>query len=229
MLASEEEAVTMGFLSGVWGLPVRSRFRHGARSATAQREPRLPMSSENPYASPMSDAPPVLAQPSDGGLWQRRGTLVVARGATFPDRCVKCNEPAAGRVLKRRLAWHPGWVYVLILAGLVVYVIVALIIQKKMTIRVGICARHHARRQGLIATGWLIMFGSAMIPVFLSSIPRINVGMFAGAGLVGVFGGLIFLALGAQFISTSRIDRNFAWIKNTGREFRRSLPEWPGD
>jgi hypothetical protein len=81
----------------------------------------------------------------------------------------------------------------------------------------------------LIMTGWLIMIGSIAIPVLLSDMVRANGGMLAGAGVVGFFVGAIFAALGAQFVSVSKIDDHVAWIKNTGREFRESLPEWPGE
>ena len=189
------------------------------------------MSSENPYASPNSDAPPVMAQPevaptSSTGPWQRRGTVVAARGVPFPERCVKCNQPTGGRTLRRTLAWHPGWVFVLILAGLLVYVIVALILRKSMTVRVGICPAHLKRHRILLGGGLLSIALSITVPIVLGNFTRIEPGLLVMLGIMATILTSIFTLLAVRFVSPSMIDDRFAWIKNTGREFRHSLPEW---
>src|SRR5438045_334031 len=44
--------------------------------------------------------------PMSNGIWRDGKTLVMMKEAFLPDRCVKCNGPANGYRLRRRLSWH---------------------------------------------------------------------------------------------------------------------------
>src|SRR5262249_31752161 len=104
------------------------------------------------------------ASPLGGELWRYRRQLVLRPGTVVPDRCVKCNSPANGSRLRRRLYWHPPLVYLLILVNLLLYVIVALVIRKRAVIDIGICAVHRQRRIIIIALSWSsILVGVAML------------------------------------------------------------------
>jgi len=64
------------------------------------------MSYVNPYASPFSAdcVPPlVTAQVVGEALYRQGKLLVMHKQAVLPDRCVKSNQPAHGRRLKRKL------------------------------------------------------------------------------------------------------------------------------
>jgi hypothetical protein len=63
-------------------------------------------------------------------------------GGVFPDVCLKCGQPAPGRV-RRTFTWMPGWVYLTLLAHLFVFLIVALIVRKSQYAEVPMCDRHH--------------------------------------------------------------------------------------
>src|ERR1700744_1747311 len=41
-----------------------------------------------------------LALPSSVGLWRKKKRIVTVSETVFPDRCIKCNEPANGFRLK---------------------------------------------------------------------------------------------------------------------------------
>ncbi|MCA9220159.1 MAG: hypothetical protein KDA71_07505, partial [Planctomycetales bacterium] len=61
----------------------------------------------NPYAAPRAHQQPAPMQPMytppQGmvGVWRYGTTLVMHKDAKLPDVCVKSNEPAHGRTLKR--------------------------------------------------------------------------------------------------------------------------------
>jgi hypothetical protein len=94
----------------------RSSYRAGAclgsaapsrRSRTIRRRPPDP--TPNPYAPPLSAEDHSAASLGEvNGVWQELGVVVCVKGAPWPDRCVRCNEPAAGYRLKRDLYWHPS-------------------------------------------------------------------------------------------------------------------------
>jgi hypothetical protein len=58
-----------------------------------------------------------------------------------PDACMKCGAPNTV-VVNRTFAWTPPWVIITILAGLLIYVILALILTKRMSVRIPLCPEH---------------------------------------------------------------------------------------
>jgi hypothetical protein len=59
----------------------------------------------------------------------------------LPAVCMKCGAPAEAQP-RKLFSWHPGWVILLILVGLLVYVIVALILTKRRRVWTPLCRRH---------------------------------------------------------------------------------------
>src|SRR5262245_44380542 len=112
------------------------------------------MSEINPYAAPQSDEYVVADLAEQGGVWSDGKLLVMARPARLPDRCVKCNVPTTER-LKRKLYWHHPMLFLLILISVPIYAIVAVIVQKKAVIHVGVCERHRRKRRRDIAIAWI--------------------------------------------------------------------------
>ncbi len=155
------------------------------------------------------------------GIWSDGDTLVVHRNAVLPDRCVKCNAPAGGDRVRRRFAWHHPALYLLILAGLLVYAIVALIVQKKAVLDLGICAEHRKRRRGLTIAAWALL-GAAFV--------AIPVAVRMGSGLVALLAVLLFFAAAVagyvvtNWIVTSKIDDSYVWLKKVDRAYLSSFP-----
>jgi hypothetical protein len=69
----------------------------------------------------------------------------------LPQVCAFCGEPAVTRV-KRNFAWHPPWVWILILVNVLIAAVVAMILTKKMAVRVPVCDLHEGfwRRKGIV-------------------------------------------------------------------------------
>src|SRR5687768_2724452 len=95
----------------------------------------------NPYAAPhvASYMPPRVELPPGKypGLWRQGKLLVLRKNAPLPEICLKTSQPATRR-LKRSLHWHHPAVFLALLVNLILYVIIALILQKKATIHMAL-------------------------------------------------------------------------------------------
>jgi hypothetical protein len=142
----------------------------------------------------------------------------VRDGAPFPDRCVRCNEPAEGYRLKKTYYWHPpGW-YLLILASILIYAIAAMIVRKKTTFAVSLCPRHRSRRVRLVALGigapvlalvaWIISGNDFMGPILL----------------IAILVGSVLAVFGAQLMTPKKIEDGYAYLKGAHPEFLAGLP-----
>src|SRR5438105_983048 len=103
------------------------------------------------------------APPASLMLWRSGRVLVMGQGASLPDRCVKCNAPAHGQRLVRKLYWHSPFLYLLILASILIYAIVALIVRKRARVEIGICDSARFQRRLEIALGWLLGLGGLVL------------------------------------------------------------------
>ena len=186
------------------------------------------MNEINPYAAPIHEAvlDAHVIEPS-GGIWRDGNRLVMWKGATLPDRCVRCNAPANGRRLKRTLYWHHPLIFLVVLAGVLVYVIVALVVRKKAVVSIGMCDRHYRRRLQAILAWWLITFACAAL--FWYGIVRSNQGQgWAILVAVLVFLANLFFAVALTLpVSPARIDDQYVWIKKIGRDYLAEFPPLP--
>jgi hypothetical protein len=150
--------------------------------------------------------------------------LVMHKQGVLPDRCVKCNAPANGLRLKRKLSWHHPALYLVILAGLLFYVIIALIVRKTAKIEIGICERHRSRRRMGIAIAWL-MVPLGFASFFLANQHRVWP-IFAGFALL-----LLSLIVGvvvSNIVSPKKIDDYYVWLKKVHPDFLAELPPVSG-
>src|SRR5689334_6970592 len=92
-------------------------------------------------------------------MWRQGSTLVVPRKVALPPRCFKCGEPVAGRPMKVSTSYLNSLWLLLIFAGLLVYIIVALILRKTGTVHLYLCPRHRSRRRVTILVCWLLFLG----------------------------------------------------------------------
>lgn len=93
-------------------------------------------------------------------MWRSGKKLVVPKGMTLPDRCVKCNAPTEGPGLVRNLLWHPAWIYLLLFFNLLVYLVVAMVVGKRAKVTIGLCNPHRRKRRNAIIAFWSIFAGS---------------------------------------------------------------------
>ena len=98
----------------------------------------------------------------------------------LPPVCMVCGE-AATTTSRQTFRWHPPWVIVLILVGVLVWVIVAIILTKSMTVEAPVCDEHkgHWFKRKLI--GWLAVllgiaafFAGVFVAIHLDGDPRLR-------------------------------------------------------
>jgi hypothetical protein len=192
------------------------------------------MPDENPYAPPQHDVvlEAILAEPG-GGIWREGKFLVMHKNAVLPDRCVKCNQPAHGR-LKRSLSYHHPALYLLILASIWIYIIVALIVRHTAKIEIGLCERHRSKRRRAIAMSWLLAVGGIAAIIFggiLSERPGPTPWFVPTLLLGGIFaflGGLIYAAVVVPPVAPHKIDKEYVWLKKVGPDFLATFPPITG-
>lgn len=183
---------------------------------------------ETPPAIPAPTATPVMpyASPAtmqNSDVWQESASTIVARKeAVFPPRCVKCNAAVEGTT-PRTYRWHHPALYLLILVALLIYVIVALIMQQKGRVYVGVCRKHRRQRVVGLLLGWLGGIGGIVLLIA----GGLNSSLWLAIG-----GGVLLLAaivggFSARILYPKKIDAYFVWLGGASRAFVATLPVVP--
>ena len=143
----------------------------------------------------------------------------------FPARCVVCNDHANHRIIKT-VYWHESWVYLTILAGILIYAIAAAVLRKSAHVNFGLCDKHRLRR----TLGFVTIFGGFVLglgSIFAwASIIGGNSGLLFFVGLAIMLGSAIAGIIMTQTLKPTRIDDHRAWFK-TGAAFLDSLSHHP--
>ena len=185
--------------------------------------PSLPPSALD-YANPIATLP--TACHAEGDL------IVSSPQIDLPHRCVYCNEPEAKRITMK-YSWHHPALYLLILTGVLIYAIVALVVQKKGVANMSLCSLHVAKRSRKILVLWLItvcLLSLIVIGPVLENVkitPRDSMIFFI---LIGIFGGLIGLVAasqGGRALKAKFIDDRMMKLGGAGEPFLRSLGSMP--
>ena len=162
--------------------------------------------------------------PMSAGIWRDGKTLVMTKEAFLPDRCVKCNGPANGYRLRRRLSWHEPILYVAIAIAAVLYLILALALSKRATIEFGLCQDHVRSRRNFLLTGWALFFLGLIIPVVAFTYE------YRSFGLLGIFlflAAIIWLAIAYRIANVKRIDDRYVWLTGINEQFLLQFPPVP--
>lgn len=193
----------------------------------------LPVASDyNPYQTPVAAPAPFQSyagQPDPGlagGIWREGNLLVMDKRATLPPRCVKSNVPT-NRTLKRSLSWHHPLIFVTILAGLLIYVIIALIARKTATIYIGLSDEWFAKRRLAIFIGWTIVLISAAMFVtgMMMSDKSDNFIILALLAVPIFFAGAIYGLMGSRMVAPKKITETHVWLKGVHPDFLAQFPE----
>jgi hypothetical protein len=164
-------------------------------------------------------------------LAQSGGQLVAPRTVELPAVCIKCNAPEVRRY-KKTVHWHHPAIYLVLLANIIIYAIVAAVVQKKATYTCGLCAMHVQNRKRNILIAWLIAL--AGLGVLVLGIVAVNRGFgreWTDAGVFLVIGGIATI-LGALILGVvvspilrpKKIDQNYAYYGGAAQSFLEPLP-----
>ncbi len=125
--------------------------------------------------------------------------------AQLPPICIKCGQPASGKPLVKVFSWHHPALYLVILAGVLIYVIVAMIVRKTIRVAVPLCPHHRQRRSLWVTLAWVLpLVGIA--DAFILSRFDFDPGWIALITISLVLAGLIIWAAVANPMRPRSID-----------------------
>jgi hypothetical protein len=188
------------------------------------------MSDPSPPAEPLVC---IEILPEACGLFRKDKQLVMDLGADLPDRCVKSNQPAGGGRLRLHFSWHHPALYLVLLAGVLPFVIVALVLRKQATLDVGLSKKWRRRRRRAILVGWLLaLLGVAIVIASVAVAadqrgPTPWLGWAILVGILTILGGAIYGIVGSRIVTPVRITDDYIWLKGVHPDFLVNLPDWP--
>ena len=192
--------------------------RCGAAAATTGVEAPPP-----PTGIVLEDGYVLPLPPAIGGIWRDKSTLVMTKDASLPDRCVKCNAPANGVRLKRKLAWHSPVLYLVIFFALLIYVILAAILSKRATVYIGLCNQHFQRRRKQKVIGWLLLAIGVVVPILAIAYDYPILGLLGFA--VFLFA-VIWLIVVSRVVVVKKIDDQLVWLNGINSNYLAQFPAW---
>lgn len=186
----------------------------------------------NPYAAPQAagyqpNLPGVGNSPF-AGLWRQGHVLVMHKAAPLPDICLLSNQPATRR-LKRTMHWHHPAIYIAVLISPLIYIILALCLQKTATIHIGLTDEWYARRRRRMLLAWSTVLVGALLFGLGIAVGDSNEGVaIAGVilGLLVPLGGLIYGLIACRLVTPQRITDQYVFIKGVHPDFLSRLEPW---
>ncbi|HEX5102868.1 MAG TPA: hypothetical protein VFV87_03605 [Pirellulaceae bacterium] len=186
----------------------------------------------NPYAAPpIAGYQPQMAGVGNNpfaGLWRQGNVLVMHKLAPLPDICLLSNQPATRR-LKRTMYWHNPLFYIIVLISPLIYIIVALIVQKNATIQMPLTEEWYGRRQRRMLFAWgAALAGAALIggAIALSDALGDSAALIAVGGILLALGGLIYGLIACRLVTPERITDQYVFIKGVNHDFLNRLEPW---
>jgi hypothetical protein len=169
---------------------------------------------------------PYFPPPTHGmnTIWRNNSVLVMTKQALLPNRCIKCNAPADEK-LKRKLTWHHPALYLLAIASLLIYVVVAMVVRKTATVNIGLCEDHSSARRRNIAITWAL--GLASVAGFVVA-AMLEDGTFAVLGIFLLLATAIYGIVTLRVVVPTKIDDYFVWLKGIDTNYLQQFPEWRG-
>lgn len=177
-------------------------------------------------------APVAPTTPVSAGGFARNGLLVIQDGATLPDRCIKCNAPAEGGRLKKRLAYNldnsgPGAARLIPFVGRFVrlaWVIRQIMTRQHVTVSFCVCSKHRTMRLvGMIALAVALPAGALLV---VNAAPKNDTALIlTGVAVMAV--GAILGATMTKLLSVASGLHNGAELRGAGKAFLASMPQ-PG-
>lgn len=166
-----------------------------------------------------------VAPAAVGILWRSKNQVVARSEAPFPDRCFKCNAPAHGFKVKRKLSWHHPAIYLILFVALLLYVIVAFCVRKTATVSIPLCEQHRKQRIWFITAAWLCILGGLAVLILSAGNSS---GALAVTGLLVIITGVVLGVTKATLASAGKINGDLVWVRGAGKPFLNELPEWTG-
>jgi uncharacterized membrane protein len=146
------------------------------------------------------------------------------KNAMLPDNCVKCNAPANGLRVRKKLAWHHPLLYLLIFGAALFYVILAAALSKRATVEFPLCDNHKSRRKTFLIIGLSLLALGLIVPILGFANEYVEIGLF---GLMLFFVAVFWLVFASRVVGVKKIDDRYAWLTGINRDFLNHFPPIP--
>jgi hypothetical protein len=146
----------------------------------------------------------------------------------LPPVCICCGAEAT--VFKaKKFSWQPGWVALLLLVGLLPYIIVAIILTKRMTVQAPLCEQHRNHWGGRSALLLLTFLGLIVLAIG-GAVVLPEHGQKGMVLVIGCVTGLIAWVILAVIVQNgtvrpSEITDNSITLQSVAPEFRDAMQE----
>ena len=126
-------------------------------------------------------------------------------GYELPPVCIRCGAEATVYKVKK-FSWYPRWALIVLLAGPLPFLIVVLVLTKRMRVRAPLCDRHRYHWGGRLALFWAAFVGLIFLIILAVSLsptpmPDRTVGMV----WLGALFGVLLLSVIATVLTTGMI------------------------
>lgn len=163
------------------------------------------------------------------GVWSDGNRLVMHKKSELPYRCIKTNEPA-DVLIRRKLYWHHPAIYVAVISP-VIYIILALALQKKAVVEIPVCYRIRQRRRIALAIAWLCGLGGIAMLVLGFALagggPQND--YWPLIGLLGFLAAIVAVVISLQvgnLVAATKIDEKYVCLKGAHPAYLAELTEW---
>jgi hypothetical protein len=169
--------------------------------------------------------------PVSPAIVRRGSTLILPAPAPgqpviLPPPCVRCGAPADGKSVEKTYSWHHPAIYLTILAGVLIYVIVAVIVRKMMRVRVPLCARHAQRRSIGVTLAWVLPLIGIADAFILSQFNGVDGGVVALITIALILAGIIIWTVVGMPIRPRFIDQAKGEFTGFCPAYLEPFPEW---
>ena len=182
----------------------------------------------NPYAAPLTQSQPIARSPAQDnqGLWREGNLLVMHKNARLRVTCVKTGEPASQSV-KRKVTWHPPWITVTILMGILIYAILAIMMTKRATLSFPLSEAAYRNRRSWLMRTWIagLLCAVGFVSGFFLLVNQIIFGVVLLIG--GAIGGIVCLVVGqstASILKPTKITDSHVWLKGVHENLLKQCP-----
>jgi uncharacterized membrane protein YtjA (UPF0391 family) len=179
------------------------------------------------YQSRREGAPIPTAAGVSNARCDGKRIVIPVEGGRLPLRCVKTNGPVTEAELKtKKLYWATPWIAVTILLSLLVYIVLYLIMRKKVLVDIPISAAGRGMVRKHAAIAWVLGLGGIAVgAVGLAHIDR-NGWMLVVGGLVMFLVGLVYGGYRGVALRVTKINNGEAWLAGACPEFLALLPPY---
>lgn len=144
--------------------------------------------SVNPYAPPTAEGQPLSSAAFD--FYREGSDLVVRKGSSLPDICLRTGQPTGGRLRTKKVSWIPPWTIVVFIVIRLIGIICMLVARKTAHLTFALSEQAEAKRKQAVMIG----LGVAGVGILLIG-AGVALGEDAGVG-VGLIGGIaIFVGI----------------------------------